>query len=348
MIARALRDFAAVFCVIGLATAAVADDISIVGSSTVYPFMRIVTKEFMAQSGTEVTLEATGTGTGFDYFCAGIDEFLPDINNASTPMTRDDYRNCRRNGVREIVALTIGFDGLVAFQSDSKAFNGLTKNDLYRALANEVLEDGRFRPNSYRNWNDINPALPAKPIQIIGPPPSSGTRHYIENFVLGEPCLAILGKMSDLQRDIVRRRCERIRTDGAYVDVGEDDAFLIESVLASNVAVGLVGYGQYLTHQQRLRAIPLDNVLPTFENISSGRYELSRPLFVYVKGRSLERKDQITNLLSLFFQPQIADKLKRTGFIPLPEDRRLESLGRLQNRTALECPSRYCTENERR
>jgi phosphate transport system substrate-binding protein len=327
--------------------ASVAKDISIVGSSTVYPFMKIVVKEFSSRSPSKVTLEATGTGTGFDYFCAGKDEFLPDINTASRPMLRDDLRNCRRNGVRDIVAFAIGFDGIVAFSAQSQSFPDLSRVNLYRSLAHEVLLDGKFTPNPFTNWTDISPTLPATPIRVLGPPASSGTRNYIENFVLGELCLWELGERGTTRPELMRSRCEKVRTDGGFIEVGEDDEFLIQSVQASKGAIGLVGYGQYLTQQSKLHAISVDGVLPSFDNISSGRYGLSRPLFVYVKRDNLERKPEIAALLRLFSEQAVIERLARAGLVPLPEEQLRENVERLQSRKLIECPSRYCDESRR-
>jgi phosphate transport system substrate-binding protein len=330
---------------------AAAKDISIVGSSTVYPFMKKLVEEHNSASEAKAMLESTGTGTGFSYFCAGTDDYLPDINNASSPMDRDEFRTCRRNGVRGILGLTIGYDGVVAFASVDNAIDALTQDHLYRAIAADADAAGPLDTNPFRRWSDIDARLPAQNIMVLGPPSSSGTRTYVENFVVGEPCIAEMRIMGRRLTPELRHRCEGIRTDGAYVDVGEDDAFLIQSVAASRDAIGLVGYGNYVLHQSGVKAITIDGIEPSFDNIKMQRYQLSRPLFVYVKIQRLTRNAAIVELLNRLLSEEMTGPqgaLTKLGLVPPPADLAARNRRSLDEMTPIDCPSEYCIDGQRR
>jgi phosphate transport system substrate-binding protein len=192
--------------------------------------MRLVADEFANTSTAAITIEATGTETGFDYFCAGMADFLPDMNNASFAITRQQRRTCNRNGVRDIVAFLIGYDGLVVFTDAASPLSDIGRLDLYRAIAAEVPAAGDLRPNAPAVWADVNGALPGLPIRVLGPPQTSGTRLYIEDGLLKPSCYELLGRLNGGVARETELRCMKVRDDGAYVDVSEDDQFLIGAV----------------------------------------------------------------------------------------------------------------------
>jgi phosphate transport system substrate-binding protein len=236
---------------------------------------------FGARAGKKIALEPTGTESGFDYFCAGTAKHMPDMNNASFAMTRPQFNNCRRNGVRDVLAFRIGFDGIVVFSAAAGPLNGLSLDALYRALAAEPVGAGTWALNKTRLWSEIDPRLAAEPIHVLGPPPTSGTRAFIEHEVLLPTCERLMGRpLSNIQQ---QSRCRAVRRDGPYIEVSEDDQFLINAALQSRHSIGLVGYGHFQQAGDSIKALTIDGVAPTYRDIASGDYPLSRPLFIYVK-----------------------------------------------------------------
>ncbi len=323
--------------------AAWAADVSIVGSSTVYPFMRHVATIFGRRAKVQVALEPTGTETGFDYFCAGSADYLPDINNASFAMTLQQFRNCQRNGVRDILAFSIGYDGIVVFSDAASPLSELSLEGIYRTVAAEVPTQGALTANPAKSWAEIDRRLPGEAIRVLGPPPTSGTRAFLEQEVLKVVCERLLGRpVNGLAMD---RRCRSVRKDGLYVDVSEDDQFLIDAVAQAHNNVGLVGYGQFQLAGNRVKALAIDGVQPTVDAIASGRYPLSRPLFVYVKLTSLKRQPVIAELIALLLSDEMmapAGELSKIGLIlPSPEIR-TQNRDRLTTQEKLTCPSSFC------
>jgi phosphate transport system substrate-binding protein len=322
-----------------------AEEISIVGSSTLYPFVRHAVDKYTAASGERVSIESTGTEAGFDFFCAGTAPFLPDINNASVTMTLGQWRTCRRNGVRDIAAFLVGYDGLVVFSADGAPLTGLSLDHLYDAMADEIPVDGTFVKNTRKLWSEINPALPALPIRIMGPPHTSGTRLYIEDEVLGKICLRRLGRLERGASLDTERRCKTIRDDGAYVDISEDDQLLIRLVQGTEGGVGLVGYGQFHLSKVGGRVLRIDGVEPTFANIEQGAYPLSRPLFIYVKMSRLKREPALGQFLSLLLGDEMTGAhgaLTAMGLVPPSELIIRQNRDALAEQTEIKCPSQFC------
>jgi phosphate transport system substrate-binding protein len=322
-----------------------AADISIVGSSTVYPFMHHAAAVFGARAGKKIALEPTGTESGFDYFCAGTAKHMPDMNNASFAMTRPQFNNCRRNGVRDVLAFRIGFDGIVVFSAAAGPLNGLSLDALYRALAAEPVGAGTWALNKTRLWSEIDPRLAAEPIHVLGPPPTSGTRAFIEHEVLLPTCERLMGRpLSNIQQ---QSRCRAVRRDGPYIEVSEDDQFLINAALQSRHSIGLVGYGHFQQAGDSIKALTIDGVAPTYRDIASGDYPLSRPLFIYVKLTSLERKPEIVEFLKLLLSDEMMGAkggLAKLGLISPSPEAVEKNRSTLANSTIVTCPSEFCTE----
>lgn len=260
------------------------DQIKAVGSSTVYPFTTLVAEQYLANhpAAKPPVIESTGTGAGMKLFCAGIGARHPDIAGASRRMKRVEYDQCRRNGVGGVVEVQVGIDGIAFAEALDGPRMALTSADLYRALA---LAPGG-RPNRARTWRDVNPALPATPIQVYGPPATSGTRDALAELILARGCLAVDPAAAALKaRDeaAFQARCQRVREDGGYIDAGENDNLIVQKLQANPQAIGIFGYGYLEENLRAVRGVAVDGVAPDYRAIAAGRYPGARPLYLYVK-----------------------------------------------------------------
>ncbi|MFC5307544.1 PstS family phosphate ABC transporter substrate-binding protein [Azospirillum picis] len=273
-------------------TAAVAqtrDQIRIVGSSTVFPFTTAVAEAF-GRSGRYKTpvVESTGTGGGLKLFCAGVGPAHPDIADASRRIRKSEADQCAANGVTAVTELKIGYDGIALASSKRTAPAPLSTAILWRALAKEVpgtgAAAGRMVANPYRLWSDIDPSLPKAPIEVLGPPPTSGTRDTFNELVMLEGCRKLPDVAALIADETARERaCMTIREDGAYVEVGENDNLIVQKLGANPGAFGVFGYSYLDQNRDSLQAARMDGVELTPETVAAGRYELSRPLYIYVK-----------------------------------------------------------------
>jgi phosphate transport system substrate-binding protein len=263
------------------------DQIRIVGSSTVYPFTTTVAEQFGKTSGMKTpVVESTGTGGGMKLFCAGVGVSHPDATNASRAMKKSEFDDCQKNGVKDVVEIKIGFDGLTLAQSKGGAPLKLTLGQLFLALAKEVpAADGKLVANPNKNWSDIDRSLPNTKIEVLGPPPTSGTRDSLHELFMEKgaeqvPALAAL-KKSDAKA--FEKAWKSLREDGAYVEAGENDNVIVQKLEANKNAFGIFGYSFLEENSAKLRGVTLDGSEPTYENIAGGKYKGSRPLFVYIK-----------------------------------------------------------------
>jgi phosphate transport system substrate-binding protein len=263
------------------------DQIRIVGSSTVYPFTTAVAEQFGKSAGVKTpVVESTGTGGGMKLFCAGVGESHPDATNASRRMKKGEFDTCAKNGVKDIVEINIGFDGLTVAQSKQGAPIKLTLAQLLLAVAKEVPgPDGKLIANPNKNWSDIDKSLPNTKIEILGPPPTSGTRDSFHELLLEKgaeqiPALAALKKSDAKAFDKVWKT---LREDGAYVEAGENDNVIVQKLEANRNAFGVFGYSFLEENTAKLRGVPLDGVAPEFDNITSGKYPGARRMYVYIK-----------------------------------------------------------------
>jgi phosphate transport system substrate-binding protein len=242
------------------------DSISIVGSSTVYPFTTTVAEQF-GRAGKFKTpkVESTGTGGGIKLFCSGVGPQFPDVANASRRMNANEFATCQKNGVKEIVEVMVGYDGLVIAQSKSGA-------DL-------VI------PNPYTTWKDVNPKLPAVKIEALGPPPTSGTRDSFVELYMEAGCrtYAWLNALRGQDEPRFKRACDTIREDGAYVEAGENDNLIVQKLVANKDAVGIFGFSFLEENFDKLKGAKIEGVGPTFETVASSKFPAARPLFIYVK-----------------------------------------------------------------
>ena len=267
-------------------SAAARDEIRIVGSSTVFPFSTAVAEEFGKAGGFKTpVVESTGTGGGIKLFCEGVGTGTPDITNASRRIKKAEVETCGKNGVLEIHEVKIGFDGIVfAHTKDAKPFE-LKLEYVWKALAKEVLIDGKWVPNPYKSWSDIDGSLPNQKIEVLGPPPTSGTRDSFNELAMEGGCnkiddIAALKKEDEKRHKAV---CQTVREDGAYVEAGENDNLIVQKIKENPNAVGVFGYSFLDKNRDALVGMVLDGTQPTYEDISSGKYPVSRTMFFYVK-----------------------------------------------------------------
>jgi phosphate transport system substrate-binding protein len=263
------------------------DQIRIVGSSTVYPFTTTVAEQFGKTSGMKTpVVESTGTGGGMKLFCAGVGASHPDATNASRAMKKSEFEDCNKNGVKDIVEIKIGFDGLTLAQSKQGAPIKLTLGQVFLALAKEVPgPDGKLVANPNKTWSDIEKSLPNVRIEVLGPPPTSGTRDSLHELFMERgaeqiPALVALKKSDAKAFD---KAWKSLREDGAYVEAGENDNVIVQKLEANKNAYGIFGFSFLDENSAKLRGVPVDGAEPNYENIAAGKYKGSRPLFIYVK-----------------------------------------------------------------
>lgn len=316
-----MKNFKMTIAVAALGAVAVAgaaearDQIRIVGSSTVFPFSTAVAEQFGKSTNFATPIvESTGSGGGLKLFCAGVGTEHPDITNASRRIKGSEFEACTANGV-ELTEVKIGFDGIVLANSKEHSAYALTLGQIWMALAAEVPVDGQLVANPNRTWADIDPSLPAENIEVLGPPPTSGTRDAFVELVMEEAC------PDGLEDD----QCAAIREDGAFIDAGENDNLIVQKLQANPNALGIFGFSFLDQNSDVLQGTTIDGVEPTFENIASGDYPVSRSMYFYVKKNHVGVVPGIQEYVAEFtsdgaFGPDgyLVDK----GLIPLPDDMR--------------------------
>lgn len=294
------------------------EQIKIVGSSTVYPFSSSVAEEFGATTKYPTpVVESTGSGGGFKLFCAGVDLNTPDITNASRRMKPSELELCEKNGVTDITEALIGFDGIAIAQSSKiKSFN-ITKEQLALAVAQDVpSKDGKqLVKNPYKKWSDIDASLPNREIVVYGPPKSSGTRDSFEELILH----SVLPK-SD------------IRTDGVYVESGENDNLIVSRLTKNESAIGIFGYSFLAENRDKVVGLSIDNVLPTVENIANASYPVARSMYFYIKNEHQKSVPALKEYTKLFMSEKMIGVdgiLSELGLIPLTEEVRNKARNRV-------------------
>jgi phosphate transport system substrate-binding protein len=278
---------AAGLLLIAAAAHAQRDQIRIVGSSTVYPFATKVAEQFGRTTSYKTpVIESTGSGGGFKLFCAGVGVEHPDITNASRAIKSSEVESCHSNGVNEITEVKIGFDGIVVANSRNAAQMSVTRKQLFQALAKDVPDSqGKIGPNPYKKWSDIDASLPAVAIEVLGPPPTSGTRDAFVELVMDSGCdnWESVEALEKSDGDAYKRLCQTIREDGAFVEAGENDNLIVQKLEANKNAFGIFGFSFLDQNADKIQGSKIDGVDATFDNIASGSYPVSRPLFFYVK-----------------------------------------------------------------
>ena len=263
------------------------DQIRIVGSSTVFPFSTRVAEEFGKTTSFKTpVIESTGTGGGFKLFCSGVGVDTADISNASRAIKKSEVDQCAQNGVKEVTEIKIGYDGIVFANSNKAKPFDITLQQIFLALAKEVPDGkGGLQRNPHTMWNQIDPALPAQRIEVLGPPPTSGTRDAFNELAMEGGCnqipaLAELKKADEKKHKAV---CQNIREDGAFVEAGENDVLIVRKLEGNPDAFGIFGYSFLDQNRDKIQGSKINGIEDSYENISSGKYPISRSLFIYVK-----------------------------------------------------------------
>ena len=265
------------------------DSIAIVGSSTVYPFTTTVAENFGRQGKFKTPkVESTGTGGGVKLFCNGVGPQHPDMVNASRRMKPAEFAICQQNGVKEIVEVKIGYDGLTIAASKASKLNALTRQQVYLALAKQVpnpANTSELIPNPYKTWKDVDSSLPAVKIEVLGPPPTSGTRDSFAELFMEAGCSNYpwIKGAKDLDEKRFKRICDTVREDGGYVEAGENDNLIIQKLTTNPDILGIFGFSYLEENTGKIKGLAIDGIAPTFETIASTKYVTSRPLFFYVK-----------------------------------------------------------------
>jgi len=294
-----------------------AQQLKVVGSSTVYPFTTAVAEEFQrANPGVSVIVESTGTGAGIKLFCGGVGEKFPDMVNASRPMKASEYADCAKTGAKNVIEVPVGIDGLTLIQAKGQPALNLTVAQIYKALAAKPFG----KDQTAQTWKDIDPSLPATKIRVLGPPPTSGTRDSLAELILekgcdSDPAMKELKKADDKAH---KETCTKIREDGAYVEAGENDNLLVQKVSADPGALGVLGYSFLEENLDKVAPVSIAGITPTEASISDLSYPGSRKLFVYVKGEHIAAKPAIKQFIDAYSKAWgKGGMLAKRGLVPL-------------------------------
>lgn len=321
--------------------------ISVVGSSTVYPFATVVAEQFGKTTPFKTPkIESTGSGGGLKLFCAGIGVEHPDITNASRRIKKSEFTKCQKNGVTGIIEVKIGYDGIVLANSKKAAPLKLTRKDIFMALAKDVPDPSgaeKLVPNPYKTWKDVNPSLPATKIEVLGPPPTSGTRDAFVELAMegGGKKFGWIKAMKKKDKKKYKRICHTVREDGAYVEAGENDNLIVQKLEANPSAVGIFGFSFLDQNTDKIQGSYVDGVQPTFDAIADGQYPVSRPLYFYVKKAHSKVIPGIREYLKEFTSEKAWGEegyLSERGLIPMPDAERQKfknDAGSLQTLTVI-------------
>ncbi len=301
------------------------DQISIVGSSTVYPYAQAVSEEFANTTEFPApVLESTGSGGGLQIFCQGVGADHPDITNASRAIKDSERDLCAENGVDNITEVQVGSDGItIAVAREGQAFN-VTKTELYQALAAQVPVDGELVDNPNSTWSDVNPDLPETEITVYGPPPTSGTRDAFVELAMVKGCME-LPYWAEQGEDAAEDGCAAMRTDGPFVEAGENDNLIVQRLEADPNAYGIFGYSFLFENQDKLKAVSVGGVEPTAETIETGDYGISRPLFFYIKNAHRDVIPGMEEYIAEFVSEEAfgpGGYLVERGLVPLGDAKR--------------------------
>ena len=307
------------------------DYISVVGSSTVYPFATVVAEQFGKTTGSKTPkIESTGSGGGFKLFCGGIGVNHPDIINASRAIKSSEFKKCVANGVDEIVEVKIGYDGIVLANSKTVEPLKLSRKDIFLALAKDVPDPknpGKLIANPYTTWKDVNASLPATKIEVLGPPPTSGTRDAFVELAMegGAKTFDFIKAMKKTDKKAYKALCHTVREDGAYVEAGENDNLIVQKLQKNPAAVGIFGFSFLDQNTDVIQGSFIEDTAPTFDAIADGAYPISRPLYFYVKKAHVDVIPGMKGYLAEFTSDKawgeegyLADK----GMIPMPAEER--------------------------
>lgn len=324
------------------------DYVYVVGSSTVYPFSTVVAERVGRGSRYRTPkVESTGSGGGMKLFCAGIGIEHPDVVNASRRITRSEMASCQQNGVSEIVEVRIGYDGIVLANAIDSPRLDVSRRELFLALAARVPGNapGELIENPFLRWNDIDSSLPDLPIEVLGPPPTSGTRDAFAALVLEHGCREWpwIEALAATDPEAFRRICQRMREDGRYVEAGENDNLVVQKLKANRSSFGILGFSFVDQNTETLKGARIDGVDATFDNIGTLAYPVSRPLYFYVKKAHVPVIPGLRDFLEEFVSERAWGDdgyLSYRGLVPLPPEERAEVARRVADLGVLSLASR--------
>lgn len=306
------------------------DHISIVGSSTVYPFSTVVAERFGKSTGSATPkVESTGSGGGLKLFCSGVGAEYPDITNSSRRIKASEFAQCQENGVKDIIEVQIGFDGIVLANSVKSEQIDISRKDIFLALAAKVpgSKPGELIANPYTTWKQVNAALPDVKIEVLGPPPTSGTRDAFVELGMEGGCKKIdwIKAMKDTDKGAFESVCHTVREDGAFIEAGENDNLIVQKLEANPDAFGIFGFSFLDQNADKVQGSLIEDVAPEFETIADKSYPISRPLYFYVKKAHVGVIPGIEGFLAEFTSEKAWGEdgyLAEKGMIPLPDELR--------------------------
>ena len=320
------------------------DYISIVGSSTVYPFSTVVAERFgKSTKFSTPKVESTGSGGGLKLFCSGVGSATPDITNASRAIKSSEVKLCAKNGIKDIIEVTVGYDGIVLANTTAAKQISLSRREIFLALAKNIPNpDGSetLVDNPYKTWNEINPALPTTKIEVLGPPPTSGTRDAFAELALEGGCktFPFIKAIKKQDKKKYKAICHGVREDGAYVEAGENDNLIVQKLVANPSALGVFGYSFLEQNSDKVQGSIIDGQLPTFDAIAEGEYPVSRSLFFYVKKAHIGVIPGIEEYLAEFTSEKAMGEygyLAEKGMIPMTDEEHANVLNTVKNLTPL-------------
>jgi phosphate transport system substrate-binding protein len=303
------------------------DNISIVGSSTVFPFATTVAEKFGKTTTFKTpTIESTGSGGGAKLFCSGVGASHPDITNASRRLKQTEFETCVANGVK-VVEVLVGFDGIVVANSKKSKQLTLTRKDLFLALAKDIPNPNGSEDlvaNPYKTWKDVNELLPDIEIEVLGPPPTSGTRDAFAELAMEGGCkqFPFIKAMKKKDKQSYKAVCHRIREDGAYVESGENDNLIVQKLQKNPDALGIFGFSFLEENSSKVHGSLVEGIAPTFDSIADKSYPISRPLYFYVKKNHVGVIPGIEEYIAEFTQESTWGRdgyLAERGMIPLSD-----------------------------
>ncbi len=321
---------AAAVLTVSTAAQASRDNISIVGSSTVFPFATTVAEKFGKTTTFKTpTIESTGSGGGAKLFCNGVGVSHPDVTNSSRRIKQSEFEKCTANGVK-VVEVLVGFDGIVVANSKKSEQLSLTRKDLFLALAKEVPNPSgsdTLIANPYKTWKDVNPSLPNIAIEVLGPPPTSGTRDAFAELAMEGGCkqYPFIKSMKKKDKQAYKAICHTIREDGAYVEAGENDNLVVQKLEKNPEALGIFGFSFLEENSSKVQGSLVEGVAPEFETIAEKSYKISRPLYFYVKKNHVGVVPGIEEYIAEFTKESTWGEdgyLAERGMIPLSDDLR--------------------------
>ena len=307
------------------------DQINVVGSSTVYPFSTVVAENFGNKTGIKVPkIESTGSGGGMKLFCKGLGTGHPDITNASRRIKKNEFNQCKENGI-DVVEIKVGYDGIVIANSKKAKLLNLTKRQIFLALAKQVPEGnnegGNLVDNPNKKWSDIDSNLPNIKIEVLGPPPTSGTRDAFNELAIEGGCKTFpkLKAIKKQDKKKYKAICRAVREDGGFIEAGENDNLIVQKLVENENAFGVFGFSFLIENEDKIQGSTVDGMAPTMETIADKSYGVSRPLYFYVKLAHVDVIPGIREFLEEFTSEDSwgpGGYLEERGMIPMPESER--------------------------